>query len=209
MKNVLENSYENKKVMELMEKLVKKQENLKKMENEIKEMKSRYPFELNNDEILMTVNITCLFPKITHSIICKNTHKFNYVENLLYEKYPELTETENYFLSGGMKINKFKTLDENGIKDNAIISLERIDYEDDDNFAIDPFVSKMSKDSISSKNSNLDTSRDSFSSRGSLSSCPSFNNSFSNENKNNNNNNNNINNEKIYFNSKFSNDIDN
>ena len=211
MQNALENSYENKKVMELMEKLVKKEENLKKMENEIKEMKSRYPFELNNNEVLMTVNIMCLSPKITLSIICKNTHKFIYLENVLYEKYPELTESENYFIFGGIKINKFKTLEENGIKDNDIISLERIDN-DDDNFSIDPFVSKMSKDSISSKKSNLDISRDSiiskdsFNLKDSLSSCPSFSNLFSNEKKDNHNG---MNDEKIYYNSKFSNDIDN
>ena len=192
MKDLLSNSSNNTKVMELMEKLVIKEEALKKMEHEVKEMKSKYPFEIFEEEKLMTVNIICVNPNITHSIICKNTHKFIYLENILYEKYPELTESENFFMCNGAKVNKYKTLEDNKIKDNDIINLEKFDKEEDekeyekenDDYGFKKFVSK---DSILSK--------DSFKSRDSIVGKISFDNLFKKENKDNNIQNNN---EKIY-----------
>ena len=155
LQDIKSNNSENKKVMGLMEKLVEKEEALKKM-------KLRYPFEIAEGEKIMTVNIISVEHSITHSIICKNTHKFNYLENRLYEKYPELLESENYFIFSGNKINKYKTLEENKIKDNDIITMEKLDKDDDDNISLskNPFVSKNSRGSLSSF-----TSRDSISSK--------------------------------------------
>ena len=155
LQDIKNNTSENKKVMELMEKLVEKEELLKNM-------KLRYPFEIAEGEKIMTVNIISVEHNITHSIICKNTHKFNYLENKLYEKYPELLESENYFITSGNKVNKYKTLEENKIKDNDIITLEKIRDDDDDNISLskNPFVSKNSRGSLSSF-----TSRDSISSK--------------------------------------------
>ena len=65
--------------------------------------------------------------KITYSILCKNTDKFNKIESKLYEKFKEYSETENYFLHNGNRIKRFKTLDENKIKDNDIITLNIIE----------------------------------------------------------------------------------
>jgi len=42
---------------------------------------------------------------------------------MLYKEYQKYTETENYFLINGRKINKNKTLKENNIKNNDIITL--------------------------------------------------------------------------------------
>ena len=160
MQNLLANSSQNSKVTDLMEKLLTKEDALKKMEYEYKEMKSRYPFEIFADEKLMTVNIVCITPNITHSIICKNTHKFIYLESNLYEKYPELSESENFFVSKGIKINKYKTLEENNIKDNDIINLQKFEKDDEENekedYSFKKFISKdsfLSKDSFMSKDS--------------------------------------------------------
>ena len=164
MQNLLANSSQNSKVTDLMEKLLAKEDALKKMEYEYKEMKSRYPFEVFSDEKLMTVNIVCVTPNITHSIICKNTHNFIYLESILYEKYPELSESENFFVSKGIKINKYKTLEENNIKDNDIINLQKFEKEDEENEKEDySFKKFISKDSILSKDSFI--SKDSFGSK--------------------------------------------
>ena len=104
------------KRLELMEKLEKK-------ENEIKEIKSRYPFELLEGEKIMSVIFISVDQKIHYSIICKNTDKFSKIENLLYEKYPEYLESENFFLVNGNKVNRFKKLEENGIHNSDIITL--------------------------------------------------------------------------------------
>ena len=53
----------------------------------------------------------------------KKTDNFSKLENSLYEKYHQYRDTENYFLVNGNKLNKHKTLVENKIKDNDILTL--------------------------------------------------------------------------------------
>ena len=95
-------------------------------DKELKELKlklSRYPFELMEGEKIMSIILSTVDQKIHHSIICKNKEKFNIIENKFYEAYPDFIETENFFTLNGKKINKYKTLDENNIKNNDIILL--------------------------------------------------------------------------------------
>ena len=95
-------------------------------DKEIKELKlklSRYPFELMEGEKIMAIILTSVDQKIHYSIICKNKEKFNIIENKFYEAYPDYIETENFFTLNGKKINKYKTLEENNIKNNDIILL--------------------------------------------------------------------------------------
>ena len=42
---------------------------------------------------------------------------------MLYEKYPNYKDTENYFLVNGNRINRNRTLEENKIKNNDILTL--------------------------------------------------------------------------------------
>ena len=107
---------------ELIKKLLEK-------DNEINNLKlkiSRYPFELNEGEKLMCINFQSDDQKIqNYSIICKNTDKFNIIENKLYEEYPDFYETENYFTVNGNKIHKNKSLEENHIHNNDVIILNK------------------------------------------------------------------------------------
>lgn len=153
------------KIIELMQKLEAKEEMLRKKELEIKQMKSKYPFDLLNNEKLMIVKIESQKDKVNHSFLCKNTHKFIYLENLLYEIYPELTESDNFFLVNGLKINKFKTLEENNIKDNDLVLLNRIDDDEDDNISIHSSISRGLHSSSSTSSFSLGDSinlKDSF-----------------------------------------------
>ena len=121
---------EKKKFEELNKKFNKLLDDLESKDKEIKklnEMKSRFPFELLENEKLMTVIIMSGDQKIHYSIICKNTEKFTTIEHKLYEKYPEYLESENYFLINGNKVNKYKSLDENKIKNSDIISMFNYD----------------------------------------------------------------------------------
>ena len=98
--------------------------------NELKKKLSRYPFELKEGEKMMTVNFLSSDQKIqNYSIICKNTDVFHNIEKKLYEGFNEFYETENYFTVNGLKINKLKTLEENKIKNNNVIMLNVIDFE--------------------------------------------------------------------------------
>ena len=96
-------------------------------ENKIKELElklSRYPFELNEGEQLMTIIIKSNDNKINVPILCKNTFKFNRVEEKLYELFNEYIEKDNIFTLNGNTINRNKTLEENNIKDRDIIIIE-------------------------------------------------------------------------------------
>ena len=88
---------------------------------------SRFPFELNEDEKLMSVIFTSFDENFYCSIICKNTDRFDTIENKLYDAYSEYSETENYFTINGKRINKVKTLEYNKIQNNDLIILKQID----------------------------------------------------------------------------------
>ena len=68
-------------------------EELKSKENESKEFKSNFPFDLKKGEKLMTVIFQSVDQKVHYAFICKNTDKFNIIENLLYDKYPEYIDS--------------------------------------------------------------------------------------------------------------------
>ena len=104
---------------------------LKKLEikeNEIKQIKQKMPYELKSGEELMPIIFISSDQQIHYAFICKNTDKFNLIENLLYEVYPEYQESENYFTVNGQKIIKSKTMQQNNIKPSSIIMLNK--YED-------------------------------------------------------------------------------
>ena len=121
LKNLSPENYEKNNILELIEEIRQK-------DKEIKELKSNLPFELSKGEKLMSVIFISSDQKIHHSIICKNTDKFNRLENVLYnvEEYKEFLNSDNYFLVRGRKINKYLSLDENGIKNSDIIMLNSI-----------------------------------------------------------------------------------
>ena len=112
---------------EIKDKVIQLLEEIKLKNKEMNELKSNIPFQLLKDEKLMTIIFNSVDQRIHHSFICKNTDPFSKIEKLLYDKYPEYKETENFFLINGKKINRFKTFDENKIKDSDIITLNQID----------------------------------------------------------------------------------
>ena len=90
--------------------------------DELKKKLSRYPFELEEGEKMMTVNFTSTDHKIqNYSIICKNTEVFYNIE----KRFNEFSETENYFTVNGNIINKDKSLEENKVKNNDVILLNK------------------------------------------------------------------------------------
>jgi len=130
--NQLEISSDN-KIKEFKDKL--EQKNLKITESNIKmdekdkiikqyELKiSKFPFELSSEEVIMSIAFITFDESLVFPIICKNTDIFKFVENKFYEKYSEYKNLDNYFISNGKKINKDKSLDENNINNNDIITI--------------------------------------------------------------------------------------
>ena len=125
--NKMQSFYNNNNSNLLNSKIIKLMEELNLKENELKLLKSKLPFDLGENEKLMTVIFISPDSKIHYALICKNTDKFNRIENLLYEQYPEYQESENFFTVNGIKIIKSKTLEENKIKFSDIITLNKFD----------------------------------------------------------------------------------
>ena len=94
--------------------------------DDLNEKLSRYPFELKKNEKMISIIFTSYDKKIHFSVICKNTEKFNQLEEKLYEKYPEYSITNNDFVVNGNRIQKSKTLEENHICNSDIIILNQI-----------------------------------------------------------------------------------
>ena len=58
-----------------------------------------------------------------YCMVCKNTDMFVRLEEKLYKDYPIFKDYETYFEIKTKRIKRFKTLDENGIKNNDIINI--------------------------------------------------------------------------------------
>ena len=71
----------------------------------------------------MTVIFISTDQKILYALICKNTDLFSSLEAKLYETFPEYSETDNFFLVNGGKVNRHKNLDANNIHNSDIITL--------------------------------------------------------------------------------------
>jgi len=98
-------------------------ESIDKYKNITNALESSISFKLSGKEKLISIIFMSQEKGIQYPIICKNTHKFNEVENILYDKFPECKKSENIFLFGGEKINKSLTLDENKIQYGDIITM--------------------------------------------------------------------------------------
>ena len=97
---------------------------IKELEEELKLYKEYF---LSPGQSLISVNFISCDQRINFSVTAKDTDKFTVIENKLYDKYSNYTETENYFLVNGNKINRHKTLKENKIKNHDIITLNIMD----------------------------------------------------------------------------------
>ena len=96
-------------------------EKVNKKKRKLHSLKSSLHFSLEENEKLMCVVFRSIDYNFIEPIICKNTHIFNQVENILYNRHGELKEELTFCLAGGSKVNIYKTLEENNIKDGTVI----------------------------------------------------------------------------------------
>ena len=109
-------------------KIIKLYEEISENQKEIKNLKGKlekFPFELCENEKLMSVIISTEDKNIQYSVIAKNTEKFLRIEEKFYDAFPEFIKVENSFYIDGNKINKYQTLEENTIKNSSIIIIKK------------------------------------------------------------------------------------
>ena len=92
------------------------------LENEVKLFREFYHFSSN--EKLISIKFISGNQDIDFTLITKNTEIFTKIESILYEKYPTYKDSENYFIVNGNRINRHRTLEENKIKNNDVLTLE-------------------------------------------------------------------------------------
>ena len=79
--------------------------------------------EFTPEEKLISIKFISVYQDINFSIVTKNTTLFSDLEKILYKKYQQYKQFENFFLANGQKINRHLTLIENNINNNSIITL--------------------------------------------------------------------------------------
>ena len=110
--------------------IIKLSKELRIKDEELELIKSKIGFDIKDDEQIMTLIFTSTDQKIQHSFICKDSDKLYKIEGVLYEIFPEYANQENFFLCNGNKINKFKTMKDNKIKNSDIIILVPCESDD-------------------------------------------------------------------------------
>ena len=106
------------------------QNELLKYQSNINNTQTNYSItSIKPGEKIMAINFVSMGTNdIGHyAIPCKNTDLFVRLEEILNNDFPQLKEHETYFESNGRRLKRFKTLDENKIKNKDIINIFLID----------------------------------------------------------------------------------
>ena len=125
-------SLENKNLKNEIKKKEEQENNLNKKINQLQNQ-NMMKLKLNDnntlhnaapDEKIFAIHIVSMDQTINRSIACKDSNTFVHIEEKLYEEYPELKNTDNYFVVSGRKIKRFLSIKENDIHDgdNIIIN---------------------------------------------------------------------------------------
>ena len=99
-------------------------------DNEIPKI-SEYVYDKNyngkNGEKLLAVNFMPLDQSFIKPIICNNDDTLAMLEQKVYNEYPKFKEMTTYLTVGGEIKKRFKTIEENGIKDSSAIVINIYD----------------------------------------------------------------------------------
>ena len=143
-KNNLDKIFENGKIKDNYNKIYEdmNNKNIFQINKDTKDRNNKDIKDNNNKEVLQLCqncndsNVTkislyfeSLVQKIKETILCQSNERFHILEGILYEKYPQYKESENYFIVKCVKVNRFKALKENNIKNGDKIVLNIIDYD--------------------------------------------------------------------------------
>jgi len=109
----------------LNEEFQEKIENQNKIINDLKSKKNNDSLICLPGEKILAVVFTSLDQKVHFPLATKNNELFVFLELRFYDEYPEYKEKEVYFMANGMKINRFKNMEENNIKkgDSIILNI--------------------------------------------------------------------------------------
>ena len=102
--------------------------NIPLSKNENEQRKNEKHLDLTNDsKEVITLHFQSSDQLINYVVRCNLSHRFNLIANQIFEKEPKFIENGFYFLSGGKKINEYKTIKDNQLKDEDVIIIQSVD----------------------------------------------------------------------------------
>ena len=102
--------------------------NIPLSKNENEQRKNEKHLDLTNDsKEVITLHFQSSDQLINYAVRCNLSHRFNLIANQIFEKEPKFIENGFYFLSGGKKINEYKTIKDNQLKDEDVIIIQSVD----------------------------------------------------------------------------------
>ena len=124
-KTLKENSIKNNDIIIVMEDIIKKEE--KKLQNLAEKLKRETNLNViicvKDTKNFIILNICSDDEKIDCLLICNEVQIFNEIINKFYETYPDYNIRNNYFICNKSRVNEYKSIKENNIKDMNLIIL--------------------------------------------------------------------------------------
>ena len=103
---------------------------IKNKENELNQLKKELKNtnkNIVNVERDQLISVFFHHPKYSYSIACINSDTFAEVEEKFYKEFPELRNTNNVFLVNGREVLRFRTIEDNKIKNGYPVLLQMPD----------------------------------------------------------------------------------
>ena len=126
-KSLKENTIKNNDIIIVMEDINKKEE--KTLQNLAEKLKKEGNLNViicaKDTKNLITLNFYSNDEKILCLLICNEVQIFNEIINKVYETYPDYNIRNNYFTCNQSRVNEYKSLKENNIKNEDLIILNK------------------------------------------------------------------------------------
>ena len=123
-------SIESEKLRNKLEKANSKIEKMEELENKIgennNEVQSEYLItSINPGDKIIAVNFVSKGIQVIehYNLICKKTDLFIKLEERLYKDFPKFKDYNTNFISNGKSVKRFKSIGDNNIKNNDVISI--------------------------------------------------------------------------------------
>lgn len=113
------NSNDLKKINELEKEINLKNKELNNLKKQLES--NNLVTSISPGEEVIAVNFTFIGSQINYPIACKNTNTLARLEEKIYNEFPQYKDYNTYLTVNGNITKRFKTLEENGIKDGNII----------------------------------------------------------------------------------------
>ena len=119
--NNINNNNNNNKINDLKNEIMLKEKEIKNLKNQLNNNNCNKTVNYND---IIVVQFTSTDQKIINrGIKCLKTDTFAQVEEKLYQIYEEFRETNNTFMANAREVLRFKTMNDNNIKDGDTIQL--------------------------------------------------------------------------------------